>query len=71
MKISEVIEKLQLIKKQKGNVEVYADADTFSSVDSLYCRVDIVEYDKLNNAVYLMNDYDPENDWDDEYEYKK
>ena len=56
MKISEVINKLQEIKKEKGDVEVLAISDTYGEGEWVSLEEDRISFDRFNegkNIVYI------------------
>ena len=56
MKISQVIEKLQEIQKEKGDVEVLAVFDTYGEGEWVPLEEDGVSFDRFNegkNIVYI------------------
>ena len=56
MKISEVINKLQEIQKEKGNVEVLAISDTYGEGEWVSLEEDGISFDRFNegkNIVYI------------------
>ena len=56
MKISEVINKLQEIKKEKGDVEVLAISDTYGEGEWVSLEEDGISFDRFNegkNIVYI------------------
>ena len=56
MKISEVINKLQEIKKEKGDVEVLAVYDTYGEGEWVSLEEDGISFDRFNegkNIVYI------------------
>ena len=56
MKISQVIEKLQEIKKEKGDVEVLAVFDTYGEGEWVSLEEDGISFDRFNenkNIVYI------------------
>ena len=56
MKISEVINKLQEIKKEKGDVEVLAVFDTYGEGEWVSLEEDGISFDRFNegkNIVYI------------------
>ena len=56
MKISEVIKKLQEIKKEKGDVEVLAISDTYGEGEWVSLEEDGISFDRFNegkNIVYI------------------
>ena len=56
MKISEVIEELQEIQKEKGDVEVLAVFDTYGEGEWVSLEEDGISFDRFNegkNIVYI------------------
>ena len=56
MKISQVIEKLQEIQKEKGDVEVLAISDTYGTGEWVPLEDDGIIFDRFNedkNIVYI------------------
>ena len=56
MKISQVIEKLQEIQKEKGDVEVLAVFDTYGEGEWVSLEEDGISFDRFNegkNIVYI------------------
>ena len=56
MKISQVIEKLQEIQKEKGDVEVLAVFDTYGEGEWVSLEEDGITFDRFNegkNIVYI------------------
>ena len=56
MKISEVINKLQEIQKEKGDVEVLAISDTYGEGEWVSLEEDGISFDRFNegkNIVYI------------------
>ena len=56
MKISEVINKLQEIQKEKGNAEVLAVFDTYGEGEWVSLEEDGISFDRFNegkNIVYI------------------
>ena len=56
MKISEVINKLQEIQKEKGNIEVLAVFDTYGEGEWVSLEEDGISFDRFNegkNIVYI------------------
>ena len=56
MKISQVIEKLQEIQKEKGDVEVLAVFDTYGEGEWVPLEEDGISFDRFNegkNIVYI------------------
>ena len=58
MLVSQLIDKLKLLKKDYGNVEVIVDVDTFSDVSEETIKVDDLYFDNYAERVVLMNNYD-------------
>ena len=58
MLVSQLVDKLKLLKKDYGNVEVIVDVDTFSDVSEETIRVDDLYFDNYAERVVLMNTYD-------------
>ena len=56
MKISQVVEKLQEIQKEKGDVEVLAVFDTYGEGEWVSLEEDGISFDRFNegkNIVYI------------------
>ena len=56
MKISQVIEKLQEIQKEKGDVEVLAVFDTYGEGEWVSLEEDGISFDRFNagkNIIYI------------------
>lgn len=58
MLVSQLIDKLKLLKKDYGNVEVVVDIDTFSDMSDDTIKVDDLYFDNYEERVVLMNNYD-------------
>lgn len=61
MLVSQLIDKLKLLKKDYGNVEVIVDIDTFSEVSEDTIKVDDLYFDNYAERVVLLNNYDEGN----------